>query len=142
MTLKTPNRVGALGASSKTGAQNTDSVRYMEPCQRCPQGRVRTITFQKLAWQLDGDRLADLRFRALGDEEQRSIETVTLRNRTPKTMFMDVNSKLQDFCYLPGGKIVYSQARADLINSDADLWQLRSNPVTGESLSAPIRLTS
>ena len=48
----------------------------------------------------------------------------------------------QDFCYLPGGKIVYSQARANLINSDADLWQLRSDPVTGQSLSAPIRLTS
>jgi hypothetical protein len=98
--------------------------------------------FMKLAWQPDGERLAYMRSRTLPDGERRSIETVTLRDRTPKTMFIDVNSKLQDFCYLPGGKIVYSQARANLIDSDADLWQLKSDRLTGESLSAPIRLTS
>jgi eukaryotic-like serine/threonine-protein kinase len=98
--------------------------------------------FMKLTWQPDGERLAYMRSRAVQDEEQHSIETVTLRNRAPKTMFMDVNGKLQDFCYLPDGKIIYSQARANLIDTDADLWQLTSDRVTGESLSAGIRLTS
>jgi len=98
--------------------------------------------FMKLAWQPDGERLAYMRSRAVGNQEQQSIETVTLRNRTPKTMFIDVKGKLQDFCYLPSGKIVYSQVRANLIDTDADLWQFSSDPVTGESLSTPIRLTS
>jgi serine/threonine protein kinase len=98
--------------------------------------------FMKLAWQPDGERLAYMRSRAVQDEEQQSIETVTLKNRTPKTLFIDVKGKLQDFCYLSGGKVIYSQSRANLIDSDADLWQLRSDPVTGESLSTPIRLTS
>jgi hypothetical protein len=44
-----PPTPSSLGASCKTGVgQNIASIRQMEPCQRCPQGRVQTITNQLL----------------------------------------------------------------------------------------------
>ena len=44
ISLKTPNRVGHLGKTGVLGeGQNIASVRYMEPCQGCPQGQTITL---------------------------------------------------------------------------------------------------
>jgi len=49
---------------------------------------------------------------------------------------------VQDFCYLPNGKIVYSKSRTDFGDSDSDLWEIDSDKVSGRPLGDPRRLTS
>ena len=40
---------GASGKSGALGSRHTARVRYVKPCQCCPQGRVQTI----FAWSCD-----------------------------------------------------------------------------------------
>jgi len=98
--------------------------------------------FLKLVWQPDGARLAYLRSDTPSYLSRTSIQTVTLKDRQPKTILMDAQARLQDFCYLPAGRVIYSRSRTLLIDTEADLWEIKSDRVTGQPLGAPVRLTS
>lgn len=112
-----------------------------EESQRLLAGDQDTA-FRKLVWQPDGERLAYLRLHTPSDQARTSIETVTLKDSQPKTILMDVEAKLQDFWYLPEGRIVYSRSRSSVVDSDCDLWQIKSDRITGRALGDPVRLTS
>jgi serine/threonine protein kinase len=102
--------------------------------------------FMRVVWQPDGDRLAYLRVHVTSpDHWQNSIETRTLQDAQATTILSDPQGFVQDFCYLPNGKVVYSKLRSfsdPQINSDSDLWEINSDRITGRPQGDPIRLTS
>jgi len=99
--------------------------------------------FGKLVWQPDGDRLAYLRVHVTSlESSQNSIETRTLGDGEVTTILSDPQGNVQDFYYLPDGKIVYSKLRASVIDSDSDLWQINSDRISGRPVGHPLRLTS
>jgi len=99
--------------------------------------------FPRVIWQPDGDRLAYLKWHSTSPNGgQVWLETRTLQNAEFTTIVSDPEGKVQDFCYLPDGKILYSRLHSLDFDSASDLWEINSDRVTGQSLRDPVRLTS
>jgi Tol biopolymer transport system component len=74
-------------------------------------------------WSPDGQRLAYIRVERTPDKEQRSIETCDLKGANRRVVVSEADYSLVDFCWLPGGRIVYSRRETQLSN-DCNLWQI------------------
>jgi len=90
-------------------------------------------------WSPDGQRLAYIKVERTPEKEQTSIETCDLKGANRAVVVSEADEALADFCWLPGGRIVYSRLETQF-SPDCNLWQIgvdRSGMPTGK----PQRIT-
>jgi eukaryotic-like serine/threonine-protein kinase len=95
--------------------------------------------FNEVAWAPDGQRLAYTKVLA-GTGYVSAIESVSLKGGPPTRILS--SPKLQGFCWLPDGRIVYSLRQSVQIGADSDLWEVRTITQTGEPTGHPRQLTN
>jgi DNA-binding winged helix-turn-helix (wHTH) protein/Tol biopolymer transport system component len=81
-------------------------------------------------WSPDGKRMAYIR-KQRSPDQQMSIETCDLRGANRRVVVS--NPHLWHFCWLPGGRIIYS--------SDEDLWQIGIDDHAGAPIGKAKRIT-
>jgi len=82
----------------------------------------------------DGQRLAYLK--------QPDLESRALKGGPPVKMLSGVGRRLQDYLWLPDGRVVYALAEQSPNGDTCNLWELRVNTRTGQPREAPRRLTN
>jgi eukaryotic-like serine/threonine-protein kinase len=95
--------------------------------------------FNQVAWAPDGQRLAYSKVLA-GSGFVSAIESVSLKGGPPTRVVS--SPKLQGFCWLPDGRIVYSLRQYAQLGADSDLWEVRTVTQTGEPTGHPRQLTN
>jgi len=98
--------------------------------------------FGRLVWSPDGQRIAYMKFHVARGGIERSIESFDPRGGAPTVIFSD--PKLQDFCWLPDGRIIYSLGVSTTweLEVDSNLWEIKTDPKTGAHTSEPRRITN
>jgi serine/threonine protein kinase len=92
-------------------------------------------------WSPDGQRLAYIRGLRSADRFQASIETCDLKGASRTVVVSaDPGLRLQDFWWLPEGRIVYARQES-LGSSDDNLWQVGIDNHAGVPTSKPKRIT-
>ena len=74
-------------------------------------------------WSPDGQRLAYIRVERTSEKQQSSIETCDLKGANRTVVVSEADRYLEDFCWLPDGRIIYSRQEAQQSNDD-NLWQI------------------
>ena len=74
-------------------------------------------------WSPDGQRLAYIRVERTPEKQQSSIETCDLKGANRTVVVSEAHRYLEDFCWLPDGRIIYSRQEAQQSNDD-NLWQI------------------
>ena len=107
---------------------------------------------QEPGWSPDGQRITYYTQHQVLDKLQVTVESRDLKGGTPTVVYSESaatpqRTKLQDFVWLPGGRIIFSlvEADSDLVNSlsvRCNLWELRVDPSTGRPSGALKRLTN
>ncbi len=99
--------------------------------------------FVSTHWSPDGQRLAFIRGRDTyrGTRQGVSIETCDLKgaNGTVVVSDADLNTSLEDFCWLPDRRIVYSRRESDF--QTCNLWQVGIDDEAGTRTGKPKRIT-
>jgi len=95
--------------------------------------------FNQVAWAPDGQRLAYSKVLA-GTGYVSAVESVSLKGGPPTRVVS--SPKLQGFCWLPDGRIVYSLRQYVQLGADSDLWEVRTITQTGEPTGHPRQLTN
>ena len=95
--------------------------------------------FNEVAWAPDGQRLAYSKVLA-GTGLVSAIESVSLKGGPPTRILS--SPKLQGFCWLPDGRIVYSLRQSVHTGADSNLWEVRTITQTGEPTGHPRQLTN
>jgi serine/threonine protein kinase/Tol biopolymer transport system component len=90
-------------------------------------------------WSPEGQRLAYIRMQRISDRYQTSIETCDL-NGANRTVVVSADLVLEDFCWLPDGRIVYARLDSPY-SSDGNLWQIGIDTNAGTPTSKPKRIT-
>ncbi len=93
----------------------------------------------RMAWSPTGERIAYVKFHPALDKFEASIESCDLKGGQTAVILSD--PKLQDFCWLPDGRMIYS-LRQSLSTNDSDLWELKTDLRTGEPAGKPRQLTN
>ena len=83
-------------------------------------------------WSPDGKRLAYIKCLGSSNRPQTSLETCDLRGRR-LTVVAPVTLILNDFCWLPEGRIIYAQ--------DGNLWQISMDNHAGTPTGKPKSIT-
>src|SRR5579859_445137 len=96
--------------------------------------------FNQVAWSPNGQRLAYSKSLAGTEIYVSVIESVSLKGGPPTRVLS--SPKLQGFCWLPDGRIVYSLRQSAMIGADSNLWELRTITQTGEPTGSPRQLTN
>jgi serine/threonine protein kinase len=97
--------------------------------------------YWKVTWQPDGERIAYFKWRqTINLSQQVSIESRSLKTGQTTSVWSD--PKLQDFCYLKDGRVIFSRFRLYFFDADSDLWELQLNKDTGAASGKPLRLTN
>ena len=90
-------------------------------------------------WSPDGQRLAYIRYQRSSGTFQISIETCDLK-RTSRTVVLPADPLLNDFCWMPKGRIVYlRQDSPD--SSDGNVWLIGVDKNSGTPAGNPKRMT-
>jgi serine/threonine protein kinase/Tol biopolymer transport system component len=74
-------------------------------------------------WSPDGQRLAYGKLERTAEKQQMSIETCDLNGSDRRVVVSEGNTWLHDFCWLPGGRIIYSRHETQF-GPDCNLWQI------------------
>jgi Tol biopolymer transport system component len=82
-------------------------------------------------WSPDGKRLAYIKCLGSSNAPQTSLETCDLRGRR-MTLVVPVTVALNDFCWLPEGRLIYAQ--------DDNLWQIAIDNHAGTPIGRPKRV--
>jgi eukaryotic-like serine/threonine-protein kinase len=96
--------------------------------------------FNEVAWAPNGQRLAYSKGLAGTGIYVSAIESVSLKGGPPTRILS--SPKLQGFCWLPDGRIVYSLRQSVMIGADSNLWEVRTINQTGEPAGEPRQLTN
>ncbi len=96
--------------------------------------------FSQVAWSPNGQRLAYAKSLAGTEIYVSVIESVSLKGGPPTRVLS--SPKLQGFCWLPDGRIVYSLRQSAMLGADSNLWELRTITQTGEPTGTPRQLTN
>jgi serine/threonine protein kinase len=96
--------------------------------------------FNQVAWAPNGQRLAYSKSLAGTEIYVSAIESVSLKGGPPTRVLS--SPKLQGFCWLPDGRIVYSLRQSAMIGADSNLWEVRTVTQTGEPAGEPRQLTN
>src|SRR5579863_8530006 len=97
-------------------------------------------SFRQVAWSPNGQRLAYSKTLSGAEVFVSAIESVSLKGGPPTRVLS--SPKLQGFCWLPDGRIVYSLRQSAMIGADSNLWDVRTITQTGESTGDPRQLTN
>ena len=89
-------------------------------------------------WSPDGQRLAYLKWQP--KTEQASIETCDLKGANRTVVVSDPARLLMDFCWLPDGRIVYSD-QWPRRSPNCELWQIGMDDQAGTPTGKPKRIT-
>src|ERR1700730_4708718 len=95
--------------------------------------------FQRVQWSPDGHRLAYVK-RAQAGQRRVSIVSQDLKDGLSTTTVSQPG--LEDFLWLPDGRMIYSIAEAPPNQEICNYWQLRIDPKSGEPIEKPRRLTN
>ena len=96
--------------------------------------------FNEVAWAPNGQRLAYSKGLAGTGIYVSAIESVSLGGGPPTRILS--SPKLQGFCWLPDGRIVYSLRQSVMTGADSNLWEVRTITQTGEPTGHPRQLTN
>jgi len=126
------------------GANGTNLRKFLEV------GEYSSV--QSPYWSPDGQRISYYTQRQNPGKLELSVESRDLNGGAPVAVYSETattpeRTKLQDFVWLPGGRIIFSLADPDsgLENSFSvrcNLWELRIDPSTGRPSGALRRLTN
>jgi serine/threonine protein kinase len=94
----------------------------------------------KVHWSPDGQRLAYLRGQGTLDGYQTSLETCDLKGANRTVVVSYANVDVEDYCWLPGGRIVYARQESPL-STDDNLWQIGIGGQAGAPIGKPKRIT-
>lgn len=107
---------------------------------------------QEPSWTPDGQRLWYLLQRQARDRLEVMVESRDLQGGPPVALYSESaltpeRMRLQDFVWLPEGRVIFSLAApdSDLVNAfsaHCNLWELRVNPTTGQPLGPMRRVTN
>jgi len=96
--------------------------------------------FNEVTWAPNGQRLAYSKGLAGIGIYVSVIESVSLKSGPPTRILS--SPKLQGFCWLPDGRIVYSLRQSVMTGADSNLWEVRTITQTGEPTGDPRQLTN
>ncbi len=96
--------------------------------------------FNEVTWAPNGQRLAYSKGLAGTGIYVSAIETVSLKGGPPTRILS--SAKLQGFCWLADGRIVYSLRQSVMTGADSNLWEVRTITQTGEPTGDPRQLTN
>ena len=94
--------------------------------------------FEQLAWSPTGQRLAFMTTSVGFD--QVAIESINPGEGNPVTLLSD--QRLNDFCWAPNGRVIYSLAEPPPNEYDSNLWEIHADPRTGKASGKPRRITN
>jgi len=96
--------------------------------------------FNQVTWAPNGQRLAYSKGLAGTGIYVSAIESVSLKGGPPTRILS--SPKLQGFCWLPDGRIVYSLRQSVMTGADSNLWAVRTITQRGEPTGDPRQLTN
>lgn len=96
--------------------------------------------FNQVTWSPNGQRLAYSKGLAGAGIYVSVIESVSLKGGPPTRILS--SPRLQGFCWLPDGRIVYSLRQSVMTGDDSNLWEVRTVNETGEPTGDPRQLTN
>jgi Tol biopolymer transport system component len=96
--------------------------------------------FNQVTWAPNRQRLAYSKGLAGTGIYVSVIESVSLKGGPPTRVLS--SPKLQGFCWLPDGRIVYSLRQSVMTGADSNLWEVRTITQTGEPAGKPRQLTN
>jgi Tol biopolymer transport system component len=97
-------------------------------------------SFQGPLWFADGQRVAYARGHSVAGELAITIESLDLKTGQIATAFSD--PRYTGGCLLPDGRMICSLSEPPPKQNDANLWELRIDPRTGQAASHPRRITN
>jgi Tol biopolymer transport system component len=95
-------------------------------------------SFGHLEFSPDRRRLVYGKYREGSD--MAAMEAYDLKNGRTTTVF--TARDLGNFCWTPDGRIIYDQPEAPPNQSYRNLWEIKTDPKTGEAIGSPQRLTN
>ena len=96
--------------------------------------------FNQVSWSPNGQRLAYSKTLSGAEIFVSVIESVSLKGGPPNRVLS--SPKLQGFCWLPDGRIVYSMRESVMTGADSNLWEVRTINQTGAPAGEPRQLTN
>ena len=96
--------------------------------------------FNQVTWSPNGQRLAYSKGLAGTGIYVSAVESVSLKGGLPTRVLS--SPKLQGFCWLPDGRIIYSLRQSTQVGDDSNLWEVRTINQTGEPAGEPRQLTN
>ena len=96
--------------------------------------------FWRIQWTPDGQRVVYLKFHNAPEKFEAVIESRDLKGGPPVTVFP--GGGVEDFRWLPDGRMIYSLDEPDPNAWMCNLWQARVDARTGELQEKPARLTN
>lgn len=94
--------------------------------------------FDRVQWSPDGARISYLRFRQGPDKFEVRLESSSAKDGRPEVLIS--NPALQDYLWLPDGRVVFTLAEPEPNEEDSNLWAVRVD-ARGSPASVPQRLT-
>jgi len=96
--------------------------------------------FWRVQWAPDGQRVAYLKFHGTPEKFEVAIESRDLKGGSPTTMLSGAG--VEDFRWLPDGRIIYSLDEPDPNAWMCNFWGMRIDTQTGEPREKPWRMTN
>ena len=126
-----------------------DTINYREMWLMRPDGKeaqrlyeaTENRDFGGAEWSPDGRRLACSRPRLTGEKFENRIESRDLKGKVSTTIIPDA-IKVQDWCWSPDGRMIYSLREPDPNRGSCNFWSTRVDARTGQPSKQPKRLTN
>src|SRR5215469_15561202 len=96
--------------------------------------------FYRVRWSPDGQRIAYMKSYSQAGKAGDAVENIALTGGPPARILSDPH--LQDFCWLPDGRLLYSLGQEIMLGSDSNLWAIKTDIRTGEPTGKPGRITN
>lgn len=92
---------------------------------------------EALAWSPDGHRIAYLKRNEPGDYF--AVESLDLNTGRSSVVLSDPG--LRGFCWARDGRIIFARMEGPPLETSSNLWEIRTDPRTGQARGRPRRLT-